>query len=231
MVPIRVFVSALALLSVLLLLTGCRLLFGGSFEMPEDMPSDFTFHLERQGARSPDVNYLYKFERNGSVDYWVKAPSASARPNEGTFQISGNDVIALYDEIRAAGIGGYQPIETLSDAVPDVTFYVLSNGRGKRLTFKSNEVPPALVSLREAVFNFVPPEYRTAEAPPDGPDGPPERFVGDASTKIFYASDAEQLKKVPPERRVFFATAYEALDHGFYPDPESQPMKRVKDPK
>jgi hypothetical protein len=232
MVSIRASVSVVALFAVLLALSGCSTIsgwFSAGFELPAEMPNDFAFHIERQGARSPGVNYLYKFTRNGSVAYWVKAPSPSARPNEGTFEISGNDVIALYDQVRGAGISGYSAAVSNIAAPADVTFYVMSQGREKRLTFAHADVPLGLANLRESVLNYVPTRYQQAEAPPDHPDGPPERFVGDSKTRIFYASDSKEVEVVPPERRVFFATAYEALDHNYYPDPVSKPMDRVSE--
>lgn len=224
---------ALCMAFAALLLTGCGTfssLFGShAFVMPQEMPSDFAFHMERQGARTPEVNYLYKFSRSGSVDYWVKSPAASARPNEGTFEVSGNQLITLYEELRTSGIGELPANGNEVGVTGDLTFYVFAAGQEHRLVYDKADLPPQLVRVREAAMTLVPAKYRTADAPREGADAPPDRFVGDSKTLIFYASDDEPLKDVPPERRVFFRTAYEALDHGYYPSPETDPMKRVRE--
>jgi hypothetical protein len=185
--------------------------------------------MERQGARQPDVNSLYKFTRSGAVEYWVKASAASARPNEGTFELSGSELNALYQELVASGVGDLPPNGREAGVSGEFTFYLFAGGREHRLVYDKDELPSQLVRVRESALALVPQRYRTAEASRVGDGGPPERFVGDSKTLIFYASDDEPLKEVPPERRVFFHTAYEALDHGYLPCPETNPMRRVRE--
>lgn len=229
-------VPLIALAGVLLALPGCPAFTNllkvtglkqpKAFELPDNIPPDFKFSVHVRAQPAPSPEYLIKFDRESNdLTYRVTVPGSTPKITEGKRGLYENEIIDLYDALRS---GGYVEMETSFPEAGEKgkvhgmqDYYVLSDRAEKHVWLHYAVPPDGLEGVRRMAVSLVPKRAWTGKGPSD-PDAEPEHYVGDTMNRTFLPSDHPDAKKIPAERRIIFATKWQALDHGYTPaDPDT----------
>jgi len=202
------------------------------FTAKGQMPDDFKVSIDVRDVADPPIDYVYTFGRDGKATYDVTVRSPRRREGEGQFEISEDQITALWRAVATAGFDKLDARYPKSGEGPDKPngvqkYYVYGKGTEYRVEshFQTNA---ALDSIRKAVLSVVPKEIaegKRAEGAAYAGGGAPKEFVADMASKFFHRPDCPKLKDVPAANRQPFPTQWEAVNYGFKPCPECDPMR------
>ena len=198
------------------------------FEIGAQIPPDFQLAIDVRDGMEPSTDYQFDFDRSGKVGYVVVVRTPRRKEQEGTFEVTEEQVQSLwkaltearFDEIEerypAAGIG-----QDVKRGVQK--FYVRADGTERRVEAHFQAVA-ALDRVRTAALAIVPPDVLKASGAPGSPKERPKEFIVDPATRRIHLPDCVKLKDVPAEKRQPFSSFLNALDYGNEPCPECRPQ-------
>ena len=193
-------------------------------EIPEAPPPDFEFRLKGDNLKNPPINYFLKIHRNGQAEYSVTFREPSRTVREGRFEVMEDQIVKLWDAIKAADYGEIEERFPSSGDGTDVSwgiqsFMVQSKDYQKEVQAHYLQVP-ALERIRMTAVSLLP-ESVIDQVRKDAQGlGTMGTVIGDTATKRFYAPTSPLLKDVPEELRQVFKSMYDALNFGYDPGPD-----------
>jgi hypothetical protein len=194
------------------------------------MPEDFHLSLDVRDVADPPTDYVLEFDRSGRASYDVTVRTPRRRQQAGQFEITEDQINTLWKTVAAAKFDSLDPRYPGKGEGPDKAkgvqkFYVVAARTEFRVEahFQANE---ALETIRKAAVLMVPPENMKALAAMVGSAGDkPKEYIADMASHMFHLPDCPRIKDVPPANRQPFATQWDAVNYGFKPCPDCQPMK------
>jgi hypothetical protein len=209
--------------------TVCKLVGGchaGPFDPNKEIPEDFRMSLDVHDVLDPPTDYVIQFARDGKSSYDVTVRSPRRKQQSGDFEITEDQIRGLWKAVAAAHFDKLDERYPKDGEGPDKKngvqkFYVYADNTERRVEsrFQTNE---ALESIRKAAVAIVPPDVMKGTF--RGPSTQPKEFVADMATHLFHLPDCPKLKDVPPANRQPFASQFDALNYGFRPCPDCQPI-------
>lgn len=209
-------------------LAGCALFSGSTFDLPDNMPSDFALGLQVKEATEPPIDYIVKVARSGRVEYATTIRAPRRREFSGEAELTEAQVVALYDAVLAAGFDRLDDVYEAGDGTADARkgvryFYVYAAALDKRIDVQLTSVP-ALDELQARIVEILPKHILDATAAPEIDRTTPETFVANTESRQFHLPGCERAKEIPAGGKREFRTQYEALDFGFHPCPLCEPL-------
>jgi hypothetical protein len=200
------------------------------FDVNKELPEDFKLSVDVRDVADPPTDYVLEFDRSGKSTYDVTVRTPRRRQQSGPFEITEEQIKALWKAVAAAKFDTLEPRypeegEGAEKAKGVQKYYVFADKTEHRVEshFQSNE---ALESIRKVAVAMVPPDAMKAVAAIMGGSGDkPKEYIADMATHQFHLPDCPRLKDVPPANRQPFATQWDAVNYGFKPCPDCQPMK------
>ncbi len=196
------------------------------FDPNTEIPDDFAFSLDVRDVLDPPLDYVLMFSRDGKSTYDVTVRSPHRKQQSGSFEVSEDQVRGLWKAVAAAHFDKlderYPKSGEGSDKKNGVQKYYVFAGHTERRVeshFQNNE---ALETIRRAASAIAPTGVMKGDF--RGQGAAPKEFVADMATHLFHLPDCPKLKDVPPANRQPFANQYDALNYGFRPCPDCQPI-------
>ncbi len=233
----RVLLTLIALLGAGLYTGGCQSIFRlltspSAFVMKATPPPDFTFAVEARDAENPSADYLVRVLRSGRVEYDIEFREPRRERRRGSLDITEPEVEQFWDDLVAVGFADLEDEYTEADYETDRpagvhVWYVKAGGREKRVV--SRFVRPApIAELIRIVRGLLPEDLLQIEAGAvaDTANGEtPNIYVGDSSQRVFHLPGCSLLEEIPEQNRQPFPHHYDALNFGYAPCRECQPLR------
>jgi hypothetical protein len=198
------------------------------FSVRKEIPQDFVFSVDTRDYSNPPTDYVISMERTGKVTYDVIVRTPHRREQQGTFEITEEQILSIWKAIAAAKFDELKERFPSSGDGPDKQmgvrkWYVRADGVERRVE-AHYMVVPEMESIRAAFLAVVPKDVMDAHDAMVGTNKTGE-FVGDTATHLFHLPDCPTLKDVPEQRKQKFASQYDALNYNFQPCPDCSPLR------
>lgn len=230
---------SLVLLTALAVLgAGCQVYYGiakplglmspKKFSARGEIPQDFVFSVDTRDFADPPTDYIISMERTGKVTYDVIVRTPHRREQQGTFEITEEQIVSIWKAIAAAKFDELNERYPSSGDGPDKRmgvrkWYVRADDVDRRIE-AHYQIVPEMESIRAAFLAVVPKDVMDAHDAMVGVNKSGE-FVGDTATHLFHLPDCPTLKDVPAQRQQRFTSQYDALNYNFQPCPDCSPLK------
>lgn len=198
------------------------------FSARGEIPQDFQLSVDTKDYANPPTDYTIVLERTGKVSYDVVVRTPHRREQQGTFEVTEEQVRGLWKAVAEAKFDELDERYPSSGVGKDKAqgvrkWFVRADGVERRVEAHYQTVP-AMDSIRAAFIAVVPKDIMDAHDAMVGKNTTGE-FVGDTVTHLFHLPDCPALKDVPAQRQQRLKSQYEALDYNFQPCPDCSPLK------
>jgi len=231
---------ALLLLACVVAAPSCALYYGTGkflglispppFDVNMQLPDDFHLSLDVKDVADPPTDYVLEFDRSGKASYDVTVRTPRRKQQAGQFEISEDQIKTLWKTVAAAKFDVLEKHYPSKGEGPDKNrgvqkYYVFAakTEHSVEARFQANE---SLETIRKVAVSMTPPgALKAADVYSGAPGDTPKEYVADTASHQFHLPDCAKLKDVPPANRQLFSTHWEAVNYGFKPCPDCQPMK------
>jgi len=198
------------------------------FSSRGEIPQDFVFGVDTKDYSNPPTDYTIRMERTGKVTYDIVVRIPRRREQEGTFEITEEQILSIWKAIAAAKFDELDQRYPSSGEGKDKEmgvrkWYVMADGVERRVEAHYQAVPE-MDPVRAAFLAVVPKDVMEAHDAMVGKNATGE-FVGDTATHLFHLPDCPALKDVPEQRQQRFTSQYDALNYNFQPCPDCSPLR------
>jgi hypothetical protein len=217
--------AILGILGILAIHAGCQSVPEQKpIDPPKERPGDFSVVLVSQSWPTPAPDLSVTIWGDGTAEYDILFKVPHPGRANGSFEVAPEDLDRIYAAVVASRFFSMKPEYIANPPIPGrgVDVLTISAGGVTREVRSEYSKTLDLDLIRAEVMKVLPPEaYQgVSKSPRD------DRYVGDKTTRLFYAPGSPEIEDIPEENRVYFQNPYDALNASFHPAGASDPFPK-----